>query len=57
MLQLRPKKEKRRRRRRRMKNVTLIKVCTYHISLQFAPCCWREQGRQPETGIRISCLM
>jgi len=29
MLQLRPKKEKRRKRRRRMKNVTLIKVCTY----------------------------
>jgi hypothetical protein len=29
MLQQRPKKEKRRKRRRRMKNVTLIKVCTY----------------------------
>jgi hypothetical protein len=29
VLQLRHKKEKRRRRRRRMKNVTLIKVCTY----------------------------
>jgi hypothetical protein len=29
ILQLRPKKEKKRRRRRRMKNLTLIKVCTY----------------------------
>jgi len=33
MLQLRPKKEKRRRRKRRMKNVTLIKVCTYQFAL------------------------
>jgi hypothetical protein len=33
VLQLRHKKEKKKRRRRRMKNVTLIKVCTY----RFAP--------------------